>query len=157
MPGRRADAMYGVPTTGNDDALFSVGAPMRRPPVLPAITPSDTIPHMSLRGGPKGTDVAIRSHCNDTIRCYSPHVIARRSRRDRRGNPFPRNDIVRYCFPACQCEEVPKGPTWQSVLIAMTPSDTIPHMSLRGAQRRGNPALLRADFFIHENPAAQNC
>ena len=95
--------------------------------VLIAMTPSDTIPHMSLRGA------------------------------KRRGNPFPRNDIVRYCFPICHCEEVPKGPTWQSVLIGVTPSDTIPHMSLRGAQRRGNPALLRADFFIHENPAAQNC
>ena len=86
-----------------------------RQSVLIGVTPSDAIPHMSLRGGPHGTDVAIRSHCNDTIRCYSPHVIARRSPRGRRGNPFPRNDIVRYCFPACHCEEVPKGPTRQSV------------------------------------------
>ncbi len=85
---------------------------------------------MSLRGGPEGTDAAIRFPAMTSSDTISLRVIARRSPRDRRGNPFP----------------------------AMTSFDTVSlHVIARRSRRdrRGDPAFVRADFFIQGDPAAQ--
>ena len=106
-----------------------------------AMTPFGAIPRVSLRGAKRRGNPSPR---NNTVRCGSPRVIARS------GNPSPRNDTVRCDSPRVIARS---AATWQSGPLH---HDIVRfgslRVSLRGAQRRGNPVPFALSPFDAISP-----